>query len=246
MNIRVLVSGATGRMGQLTVKTLSAHPDFSLVGTTNRTDNLSTEIQKSQAQVVIDFTQAEVALRNTQLIIDAGAHPVIGTSGLMQDQITLLQERCAKLKLGGIIAPNFSLGAILMMKYAQKIVKYFPEVEIIEMHHAGKLDSPSGTAIRTAEMLAEARPSTPSTSSTTHRDTILGARGANYQHVPIHSIRLPGLMAHEQVIFGGAGETLRISYDTIDRQCYMPGVILACQKVIHLDKLVYGLEAIMD
>ncbi len=245
MNIRVLVSGASGRMGQLTVKTLSSHPDFSIVGIANKTHNLVAEIQKSQAQVVIDFTQAEVALHNTQLIIDAGAHPVIGTSGLMQNQITLLQERCAKLKLGGIIAPNFSLGAILMMKYAQKIVRYFPEVEIIEMHHAGKLDSPSGTAIRTAEMLAEARLSAPAT-PTTHRDTIAGARGANYQHIPIHSIRLPGLMAHEQVIFGGTGETLRISYDTIDRQCYMPGVILACQKVIHLDKLVYGLEAIMD
>jgi len=245
MSIRVLVNGANGRMGQLTVKTLSAHPDFSIVSTTHKTHNLAAEIQKSQAQVVIDFTQSKTVLQNTQIIIDAGAHPVIGTSGLVKDQILLLQKRCAQLKLGGIIAPNFSLSAVLMMKYAQKIAKYFPNIEIIEMHHAGKLDSPSGTALRTAEMLAEARTSLPPP-ITTHHETIPGARGANYQQIPIHSIRLPGLMAHEQVLFGGMGETLRISYDTIDRECYMPGVILACQKVLALDKLVYGLETILD
>lgn len=244
MSIRVLVNGANGRMGQLAVKTISEHPDFILAGTSTRTQDLAAEIKHNKAQVVIDFTRAEAVLNNLKMIVEAGAHPVIGTSGLLQDQVRALQDQCAKLKLGGIIAPNFSLGAVLMMKYAQQIVKYFPQVEIIEMHHAKKNDSPSGTAVRTAELLAEARQNTPF--STPNHETIPGARGANYQHIPIHSIRLPGLVAHQQVLFGGSGETLSLRYDTIDSQCYVPGIILACQKVMTLGKLIYGLEHIID
>jgi 4-hydroxy-tetrahydrodipicolinate reductase len=244
MTIRVLVNGANGKMGQLIVKTLTEHPHFTLVGAITRNNDLAAEIKKNQPAVVIDFTHAAAILKNAQIIIDAGAHPVIGTSGLILDQVKLLQEHCAKLKLGGIIAPNFSLGAILMMKHAAEIVKYFPHVEIIELHHAGKLDSPSGTALHTAEMLAAARLNAPELLPPLH-ETIPGARGATYQQIPIHAIRLPGLMAHEQIIFGGIGETLTIRYDTIDRQCYMPGVILACQKVLELNSLVYGLEKII-
>jgi 4-hydroxy-tetrahydrodipicolinate reductase len=244
MRIRVLVNGASGRMGQLAVKIISEHTDFILAGTTQRNSNLAAEIKKNEAQVVIDLTNAESVLQNTNIIIDAGAHPVIGTSGLLQDQVKLLQEKCAKLKLGGIIVPNFSLAAVLMMKYAKEIVKYFPQVEIIEMHHAGKLDSPSGTAVRTAEMLAEARVHAPQATQKTH-ETIAGARGATYQQIPIHSIRLPGFIAHQQVIFGGNGGTLTLRYDTVDRECYAPGIILACQKVLQLDKLVYGLEHVL-
>lgn len=244
MTIRVLVNGAEGKMGQATINAITQDPSLSLVGQIGRNNNLATEIKKTQAQVVIDFTNAESVMKNTETIIDAGVHPVIGTSGLLQTQVEKLQERSEQLKLGGIIAPNFSLGAVLMMKHAQEIAKYFPYIEIIEMHHAGKLDSPSGTAVRTAEMMSAARTSSPALPKNT-KETIPGARGAQYKQIPIHSIRLPGLIAHQQIIFGGTGETLTIRHDSMDRECFMPGVILACKKVVGLKKLVYGLEEIL-
>lgn len=243
MAIKILVNGAHGKMGQYTVKTLSSQPNLSVVGETGSEQDLATEIKRTNAQVVVDFTNADCVLKNAETIIESGAHPVIGTSGLKQDAIKKLSDRCEKLKLGGIIAPNFSLGAVLMMKYAQEIAKYFSDVEIIEMHHAGKLDSPSGTAVRTAEMLSSVRSAKPDEKK--RRETIPGARGANYQQIPIHAIRLPGLVAHQQIIFGGTGETLTLRHDSIDRECFMPGVVLACNKVLGLDKLVIGLENIL-
>lgn len=244
MPIKILVNGAFGRMGQMTVKTITSHPEFELVGQTAREYNLQKSIQDSGAQVVIDFTHPSSVYENTLTIIETGAHPVIGTSGLKGNQVKALQERCASLKLGGIIAPNFSLGAVLMMKYAKAIAHYMPQVEIIELHHDGKIDSPSGTAIHTAEMLAEVtdvvnRP------TKKYQETVPGARGANHHGIPIHAIRLPGLLAHEEIIFGSQGETLRLRHDTIDRQCFMPGVCLACKKVLDLDRLIYGLEEIV-
>lgn len=244
MVIRVLVNGAKGKMGQAAVKALSHHTDFSLVGETTRADDLGKAIKTTKADVVVDLTNADSALRNTETIIEAGAHPVIGTSGLMKAQIEVLQARCEEIQLGGVIAPNFSIGAVLMMKYAGDFAKYLPDVEIIEMHHNGKLDSPSGTAIRTAEIIASVRTIDPSTSPPT-KETIPGARGANYKNIPIHAIRLPGLIAHQQIIFGNTGETLTIRHDTIDRSCFMPGLILACQKSISLKSLVYGLENLL-
>ncbi len=243
MSIRVLVNGASGRMGQATVKAISDDPELELVGALGRKDNLATEIKNKKAQVVVDFTNADSVFHNTEIIIEAGAHPVIGSSGLLAEQIKTFQEQCTKKKLGGIIAPNFSLGAVLLMKHSQEIAKYFSHVEIIEMHHDGKLDSPSGTAIRTAEMLAENF--IPAKSDKKTREIIPGSRGAIHQHIPIHAIRLPGLVAHVQVIFGGTGETLTLKHDSIDRLCFMPGVCLAAKKVVELDKLVYGLENIL-
>ena len=238
MTIRVLVNGARGKMGQVTVKAISSDPDFVLAGEADKDDNLAAEIKNKKADVVIDFTNADVAFKNAQIIIEAGAHPVIGTTGLRSEQIKTLQDLCKKNQLGGIIAPNFSLGAILMMKYAKEIANYFPNVEIIEMHHDGKLDSPSGTSIRTAELLAPAHRNLEKPS----RETLPGARGANYENIHIHAIRLPGLVAHQQIIFGGLGETLTIRHDSLDRQCFMPGVCLAAKKVMELKELVYGLE----
>ena len=182
-------------------------------------------------------------LKNTETIIECGACPVIGTSGLLKEQIQALEKRCFELKRGGIIAPNFSLGAVLLMKYAANIAKYFPQVEIIEMHHAQKLDSPSGTAIRTAELIAKER--TSAKQNTRTLETIPGARGATYEDIPIHAVRLPGLIASQQIIFGGLGETLTLRHDTIDRQSFMSGVILACRKVLQLNHLVYGLENLL-
>ncbi|MCD6039426.1 MAG: dapB [Gammaproteobacteria bacterium] len=239
MSIRVLVNGA-GRMGQLAATILREHPDFILVGMIKRDDDLAAEIKKNSAQIVIDFTQAEAVLNNTRIIIETGAHPIIGTSGLLQNQVKQLQIRCTELGLGGLIVPNFSLAAILMMKYAKHISSYFSQFEIIEAHHSRKLDSPSGTAIRTAEMLAETPKILPPQKK--QHETIPHARGATHQHIPIHSIRLPGVLAQQQVIFGGEGETLTIQYNTIDQRCYVAGILLACQKVSQLNELVYGLE----
>lgn len=244
MGIRVLVNGAAGKMGQMVVKAVQADAELILAGAIDQQHDLAAEIKQTQAQVVVDFTHAEVVQKNIQTIIQASVHPVIGTSGLTQAEITPLQKQAAQLKLGGIIAPNFSLGAVLMMKYAQEIARYFPQVEIIEMHHAEKLDSPSGTAIRTAEMLAAARDASQLAVKPT-KETIAGARGARYQDIPIHAVRLPGLVAHQQIIFGSLGETLTLRHDSIDRLCFMPGVVLACKKVLALKQLIYGLEHIL-
>lgn len=244
MSIRVLVNGASGKMGQLAVSTILQEPSLTLVGQTGRTHNLAQEIKNANAQVVVDLTNADVVYKNVKTIIESGVHPVIGTSGLQSDQVKSLQAECQKQKLGGIIVPNFSLGAILMMKYAQEIAKYFPHLEIIEMHHDGKLDSPSGTAIRTAELIAATR-NMPALSQQHTRETLPGARGASYQQIPIHAIRLPGLMAHQQIIFGGTGETLTLTHNSIDRKSFMPGILLACQKVVALDHLQYGLEQLL-
>lgn len=244
MTIRVLVNGASGKMGLAAVNAIKLDPALTLVGETGRNNNLATEIKQSNANVVVDFTNAESVLKNTLTILDTGARPVVGTSGLKQDQVKELQQHAASLQTGGVIAPNFSLGAILMMKYAQEIAKFFPDVEIIEMHHPGKLDSPSGTAIRTAELISAARQAIQPQNNT--RETVKGARGATYQNIPIHAIRLPGLIAHQEIIFGGTGETLKIVHDSIDRQCFMPGVLLACKKVMELKSLVYGLENLIS
>lgn len=246
MAIRVIVNGAAGKMGQPCVKAILEDADLVLVGQIGRQDDLALEITKNKADVVVDLTNAESVLKNIQIIIDAGARPVVGTSGLLKDQVETLQKKCATLQRGGIIAPNFALGAVLMMKHAREMAKYFSAVEIIEMHHDRKLDSPSGTAVRTAEMLSETLASPTPKNTLTHKETIPGARGASYQDISIHAIRLPGLVAHQQIIFGSLGETLTIRHDTIDRLCFMPGIVLACKKVMGLNQLVYGLENILD
>ncbi len=240
--IRVLINGANGKMGQACVKAVTADPDLSLVGQCDRESHLKEAIQHTQAEVVIDFTNADSIFQTMETIIAAKAHPVIGTTGLLKHQIEQFQKQCEQEKLGGIIAPNFSLGAVLLMKCAQEIMPYFPNVEIIEMHHDGKLDSPSGTAIRTAEGLVTANTPHPPKPS---KEILPGARGAIYQGIPIHSVRLPGLIAHQQILFGSPYETLTLRHDTTDRQCFMPGVLLACKKVIKLDSLVIGLETIL-
>lgn len=246
MPINILVNGAFGRMGQMTVNAIQPHSGFSLVGQTGREYDLEKAIKDSKAQVVIDFTHPDSVYKNAIAIIDAGAHPVIGTTGLKPEQVRSLQEKCASLKRGGIIAPNFSLGAVLMMKYAREIAKYMPDVEIVEYHHDNKADSPSGTALRTAEMLAESISKNAKDKATKKTiESIPGARGAIHHGIPIHAVRLPGFLAHEQVMFGATGEILTLRHDSLDRACFMPGVTLACEKVMQLDSLVVGLENIL-
>lgn len=244
MAIKVLVNGAFGRMGQISVAAIEKNANLELVGQTGREYDLKKSIEDSEAEVVIDFTQPEVVYQNTLTIIKAGARPVIGTSGLTLAQIQNLQENCAELKRGGIIAANFSIGAILMMQLAQTIAKYMPYAEIIEMHHGAKVDHPSGTSLRSAELIASSNEHINAEKTNTH-ETIPHARGATYHGIPIHSVRLPGLLAHQQIIFGQTGETLTLKHDSIDRQCFMAGIALACEKVMALDRLIYGLEEIL-
>ncbi|STX50127.1 dihydrodipicolinate reductases [Legionella busanensis] len=243
MAIGVIVNGARGKMGTLACETITNHPDFKLVGALSRHDNLSAAIFDTKAQIVIDLTRADCVYNNCLTIIDSGAHPVIGTSGLKQEQIQYLESLCENKKLGGIIAPNFSISAVLMMQFAALAARYLSEVEIIEAHHPQKFDSPSGTAMKTAEMIAAIR-SASEIEDRSH-ELISGARGGKYQGISIHSVRLPGIMARQQVIFGNQGETLTIMHDSIDRASFMPGIILCCQKVIQLQALYYGLEHLL-
>ena len=243
MLTRVIVNGAHGKMGSLACETLINHEEFELVGQLNREDNLAKAIKESKAQIVIDLTRADCVYANSLTIIEHGAHPVIGTSGLLTSQIKELTSLCEAKKLGGIIVPNFSISAVLMMIFAAKAAEYLPEVEIIETHHQQKLDAPSGTAIKTAEMIASARKSPKNKLAL--KELIPGARGGSHYDVNIHSLRLPGVLARQEVIFGNLGETLSITHDSIDRRSFMPGVVLACQKVLGLDTLVYGLEHLL-
>jgi 4-hydroxy-tetrahydrodipicolinate reductase len=239
MAIRVLVNGANGKMGRVTVDAIQECNDLELADAIGRENNLAGSILENKADVVVDFTLPDVVFDNAKTIIKTGARPVIGTSGLNEEQIDELTKLCEENKLGGIIAPNFSLGAVLMMKYAQDAAKYFQHAEIIEMHHEKKVDAPSGTAVKTAQMMAKVRETI---------DAIpvnAPARSEAHTDIPIHSVRLPGLFAHQMVIFGGFGETLTLRHDSLDRKSMMPGVCLACRKVMRLDTLIYGLEHLL-
>ena len=243
-NIRVLVNGAKGRMGQEVVKAVTVASDLELVDQTDLGDDLIARIKASQAQAVVDFTTAAVAFENTLKILEAGVHPVIGTSGLLAEQVAELQQLAEDKGIGGLIAPNFAVGAVLLMKYAQDAAKYLPNVEVIELHHNRKADAPSGTAVKTAQLIAEARKEIPK-ALVDEKELFEGARGSEVHGVRVHSLRLPGLVAHQEVIFGGTGETLTIRHDSIHRESFMPGVCLACRKVIGTQQLFYGLEHLL-
>ena len=233
----VAVNGAQGKMGRISCEAIDAAPNLELVATLGRHDNLQKTLAQLQPDVVLEFTLPECAYANTQCIIEQGACPVIGTSGLTLPEIQSLTELAQQKKQGGLIAPNFSIAAILMMQFAEKAARFLPEAAIIEMHHEEKVDAPSGTARRTAEMLKPHRPQSHKSNDT---------QSHHYQGTPIHSVRLPGLFAHQAVVFGGPGETLTIKHDAIDRGSMMNGVVLACEQVIKLDTLHYGLEHILS
>ena len=241
--IRVLINGYKGRMGQESVKAVNEDPELDLVAQTDLNDDLPEIIKKNKAQVVLDFTHANVVMEVSECIIKSGARPVIGTSGLLAEQVQRLQKLCRKQNIGGVIAPNFAIGAVLMMKYSNDAAKYLPNAEVIELHHDEKMDAPSGTAIKTANLIADTRK--PLSQITSEEEILPGARGANLEGVRIHSVRLPGLIAHQEVIFGGKSQTLTIRHDSTHRESFMPGVCLACKKVLDLKELVYGLEHLL-
>ncbi len=243
MVAKVLVNGANGKMGQEAVKAITSDAELELVATCGRQDNLAETIRMSQANIVIDLTIADTVFTNTKIIIENNAHPIIGTSGLLPEQVQQLTEQCLQKKLGGIIVPNFSIGAVLMMHFSSIAAQYLPHVEVIEQHHDGKRDAPSGTAIKTAEMIMQARCEPPTTKE--EQELLIGARGAEQHNIHIHSVRLPGIVAKQQVIFGSDSETLMIEHNSIHRRSFMPGLLLACKKVTQLDSLLYGLESIL-
>jgi 4-hydroxy-tetrahydrodipicolinate reductase len=217
--INVAVSGAAGRMGQTVVGAVEGAEDMSLVG---RADpHLETALADvlGDADVVVDFSTPDSALSNARLCLEAGVHCVMGTTGADFSEL----EGVGDANL--LVAPNFAIGAVLMMEIAQRVAEHMPECEIVELHHDRKIDAPSGTAARTAQLIREA--------------------GGNV-HEPIHSVRLPGLVAHQEVIFGGAGQTLSIRHDSIDRESFMPGVLLAIRKVGSLERSpTIGLEHVL-
>jgi 4-hydroxy-tetrahydrodipicolinate reductase len=218
--INVAVSGAAGRMGQTVCDAVEAAEDMALVGRADLHLGVSLQDVLGDADVVVDFTQPDAALQNASLCLEAGVHCVMGTTGA---DFSLL-EGVGSANL--FVAPNFAIGAVMMMEVAQQIAKQMPEVEIIELHHDKKIDAPSGTAQRTAELIS--------------------AAGGNV-HEPIHSVRLPGLVAHQEVIFGGLGETLTVRHDSISRESFMPGVLLAIRKVGSLGRSpVIGLENLLS
>ena len=242
--VNVIVNGARGRMGSEAVKAIKNDPQLTLIAECDFGDDLAALIKSTNADVVVDLTAASAGFSNTQIILNAGARPVIGTSGFQLDQVKQLQQLAEEKQLGGLIAPNFSIGAVLMMKFAAQAAKYLPDAEVIEAHSTQKEESPSGTALRTAELISEAR--IKATTDCSDKELLEGARGAELHDVKLHSIRLPGVVAQQTVFFGGLSETLKIEHNSQSRECFMPGICLACKAVVTRKELLYGLEYLMD
>lgn len=244
--IKVGVLGARGRMGSEVVKAVTDAADCQLVAALDQGDSLDALVAAG-AEVVVDFTTPDVVMGNLEFLVKNNIHAVVGTTGFSDDRIAQLNTwLAASPKAGILIAPNFAIGAVLMMEFAEKAAKYFESAEIIELHHPNKVDAPSGTAARTAALISDARTeanlSAMPDATTTSLD---GARGALVGDVPVHSIRLRGLIAHQEVLFGGLGETLTIRHDSLDRAGFMPGVLLGVRQVSSHPGLTVGLEKFM-
>jgi 4-hydroxy-tetrahydrodipicolinate reductase len=240
--IKVLVNGAKGKMGVTVLQALRPESDMEIVGDAEIYDKLEDAIKLAHPDVVVDFTHPQSVYENTKTILQNNCHAVIGTTGLTPQNLKEIAELAQSKQKCALVCPNFSISAVLMMLYAEKIAKYMSSVEIIEMHHAQKIDAPSGTSLKTAEMIAKINPdiNNPQFKPATSQHSFI------HHNIPIHSVRLPGLLAHQEVIFGDAGQTLIIRQDSLSRESFMPGVMLGIRKAIHLQGLVYGLENILD
>ena len=244
--IRVGVLGARGRMGAEVVKAVTNSTDLELVVQLDLGDSLD-QLVISKAEVVVDFTTPDSVMKNLEFLINNDIHAVVGTTGFDQARIdSLAKEMANHPKVGVLIAPNFAIGAVLMMEFAEKAARYFESAEIVEMHHPAKVDAPSGTAARTAELMTQARKESsmkPMPDAT--KQSLDGARGSKVGDIPIHSIRAQGLVAHQEVLFGGVGETLTIRHDSLDRAGFMPGVLLGIRSVVKSPGLTHGLDKFM-
>ena len=262
--VNVLVSGACGRMGQAVVKAVMEDPELELVGAVDlkggadagemvglgksgvvvQTD-LAAAIQSAKPQVMVDFTRPDVVFQDACTALKLGVSPVIGTTGLSDEAKKEIAELAEKHNTPAFIAPTFAIGAVLMLLMSRQAAKYMPNVEIIELYHDTKLYAPSGTALQTAEMIREVRQSMQQ-GHPDEKEKVAGARGAEVDGMHIHSVRLPGYVAHQEVIFGGLGQTLTIRHDSMNRESFMPGVVLACKKVRELTGLTIGLDKLLD
>lgn len=243
--MRVGVLGAKGKVGAAMVSGVEAADDLTLSAAVDAGDPLSMFVDSDTA-VVIDFTHPDVVMDNLKFLIDNGIHAVVGTTGFTDERLGQVRDwLSAKPDTAVLIAPNFAIGAVLSMHFAQQAARFFDSVEVIELHHPHKADAPSGTATRTAKLIAEARKELPPNPDATSTG-LDGARGADVDGVPVHSIRLAGLVAHQEVLFGTEGETLTIRHDSIDRTSFVPGVLLAVRKVAERPGLTIGIEPLLD
>jgi len=244
--IKVGVLGARGRMGAEVVKAVTEANDLELVAALDLGDSLDQLVSKG-AQVVVDFTTPDSVMANLEFLISNGISAVVGTTGFDDSRVAKVKALSkANPKVGILVAPNFAIGAVLMMEFATKAAKYFESAEIIELHHPNKVDAPSGTASRTAELMTQARKDAGLGAMPDATNSgITAARGANVGDIPVHSIRLRGLIAHQEVLLGGLGETLSIRHDSLDRVGFMPGVLLGVRKVVSNPGLTFGLEKFM-
>ncbi|EHR50387.1 dihydrodipicolinate reductase [Saccharomonospora marina XMU15] len=245
--IRVGVFGARGRVGTQVVAGVEAAADLELVATVDVGDNAS-DLAEAGAEVVVDFTHPDAVLDNLRFAIDNGIHAVVGTTGFTQQRLDTVADWLRdRPGLGVLIAPNFALGAVLAMRFARQAARFYDSAEVVELHHNRKADAPSGTAAHTARVIAKARAEAglaPGSDATTAE--LAGARGADVEGVHVHSVRLPGLVAHEEILFGGQGELLTIRHDSLDRTSFVPGVLLGVRAVLNRPGLTVGLEHVLD
>ncbi|RFU83742.1 4-hydroxy-tetrahydrodipicolinate reductase [Streptomyces triticagri] len=241
--LRVAVIGAKGRIGSEAVRAVEAAPDMDLVAALGRGDELETLVE-SGAQAVVELTTPASVMDNLDFCVRHGIHAVVGTTGWTEERLGRLEAWLkSSERTGVLIAPNFSIGAVLTMHFAQQAARYFESAEVVELHHPNKVDAPSGTAIRTAQLIASARdraglPAQPDATAT----ALDGARGADVDGVPVHAVRMRGLLAHQEVLFGGEGETLTIRHDSLHHSSFMPGILLGLRRVVDTPGLTFGLE----
>ena len=262
-SIAVVIHGALGKMGCEVIAAVCQDPDLDVVGAADiqatqeyltlpdsskqvpLSSDLNSLLQTCHPKVLVDFTIAEASMLAARIATKRGVNLVIGTSGLSDDNVQEIDQLSKANKVGAIVAPNFALGAVILLHLAKTAAKFFDHAEIIELHHEKKVDAPSGTALATARAMLRSRDK-PFAYSPTKKETLSGSRGGQIDGVAIHSVRLPGLMASQEVIFGTSGQTLNLRHDTISRECYMPGVILAIKEVTKRQGLVYGLDTLLN
>ena len=243
--MRVGVLGAKGKVGATMVQAVEAADDLTFTAGVDAGDQLSL-FTDSQTEIVIDFTHPDVVMDNLKFLIDNGIHAVVGTTGFTDERLGKVKAWLAdKPDVAVLIAPNFAIGAVLSMRFAKQAARFFESAEVIELHHPQKADAPSGTAARTARLIAEARKGLPPNPDATSTG-LEGARGAAVDGIPVHSVRLAGLVAHQEVLFGTQGETLTIRHDSLDRTSFVPGVLLAVRTVRGHPGLTVGLEPLLD
>ena len=261
--ITVLVYGALGRMGKEVIAAVCRDAELKIVGVVDLkavqdmlplpdgsgevpiSADVSSMLKVCHPRVLVDFTIAEASMSAARVAAKQGVNLVIGTSGLSDGNLKEIDQLCKANKVGAVVAPNFTIGAAVLLNAVKAAAKFFDYAEIIEMHHHEKVDAPSGTALATAKAMRQSR-GKPFSYQKTKKETLSGTRGGEFDGIAIHSVRLPGFIASQEVVFGGVGQTLSVRHDTIGRECYMPGVILAIKEVVKGQGLIYGLDTLLN